>query len=199
MKLYYSPMASSLIPHIVLIEAGATYELEAVDLRTKKTASGANFLEINPKGYVPALEVELGEVLTEVSAIVQYIAERYPEAGLLPEGLLARAHVREWLNFTAMELHKNFSPFFNPMSTDEQKARAASEIRYRLKSVERALAGRETLVSSFSVADIYLGMVLSWAQYTSVDLSEFPNVVAFRDRVASRPSVAQAMKESTRA
>lgn len=195
MKLYFAPMACSLAPHIALIEAGATYTHEAVDLRSKKTASGADFLQINPQGYVPALEVGPGQVITEAASILQYIAEVHPEAGLLPQDPVQRAQMRSWLNFIAMELHKNFSAFFNPFASDEVKGFSGKMIAHRLKAVDQHLEGRETLVDSFTVADIYLGVVLSWAQYVKVDLAPFPNAQAFLARVGSRPSFAQALGE----
>ena len=196
MKLYLSPGVCSLSPHIVLEELGLPHETESVNLKTKTTASGANFLAINPKGYVPALQLDGGEVITEGPAIVQYLADLKPEAKLAPaNGTLARYHLQSWLTFIGTELHKNFSPFFNPAAPDEMKAIARANIERRLAHVNEQLEGRQHLMGDdFSVADAYLFTVLGWARIIKLDLAPWPNVVAYQARVAARPAVQRALK-----
>lgn len=196
MKLYLSPGVCSLSPHIVLEELGIPHETESVNLKTKTTASGANFLAINPKGYVPALQLDGGEVITEGPAIVQYLADLKPEAKLAPaNGTLARYHLQSWLTFIGTELHKNFSPFFNPAAPDEMKAIARANIERRLAHVNEQLEGRQHLMGDdFSVADAYLFTVLGWARIIKLDLAPWPNVVAYQARVAARPAVQRALK-----
>lgn len=196
MKLYFAPGACSLSPHIALREAGLPFTLEQVDIFTGKTAGGEDFAAINPKGYVPALKLEDGSVLTEGAAIVQYIADLAPSVGLAPRpATLERARVQEWLNFLASELHKAFSPLFRP-GTDEagrQEARAA--IARRLGHIETELAdGRSYLLGdAFSVADIYLFVIAGWAEGKDIPLSAWPRLTALLERVASRDSVREAL------
>jgi glutathione S-transferase len=196
MKLFYTPGACSLSPHIVLCELGLAHELEKVDLRSHTTDSGADYYAINPKGYVPALQLENGQILTEGPAIVQYLADLKTEAGLLPAaGTLERARVQEWLSFIGTELHKNFSPLFNPSSSDDVKNAARASIAKRLSYVEQALSGQSFLAGEqFSVADAYLFVILAWCQHMQIDLAPYPAVVAFQQRVAVRPAVQQALK-----
>jgi len=196
MKLYLTPGVCSLSPHIVLEELGIAHETEAVNLRTKVTASGANYLAINPKGYVPALKLDSGDVLTEGVAIVQYLADLQPEKKLAPpNGSLARYQLQSWLTFIATELHKNFSPFFNPAAPDEMKAIARANIERRLGHVNEQLEGRQHLMGEdFTVADAYLFTVLGWAPIIKLDLSGWAHVTAYQARVAARPAVQRALK-----
>ena len=163
MKLYYSPGACSLSPHIVLCELGLAHELEKVDLRSHTTADGGDYYAINPKGYVPALRLDDGQLLTEGPAIVQYLADLKPAAGLLPPaGTLERARVQEWLAFIGTEIHKNFSPLFRPDTSADWKAAARATLERRLAFVDQALTGRDYLLGSlFSVADAYLFTVVA--------------------------------------
>ena len=195
MKLYYSPGACSLSPHIVLCETGLDFTIEKVNLRTKETESGRDFSAINPKGYVPALELDGGEVLTEGPAIVQYVADLAPEKKLIPPaGTLARARVQEWLNFIGTELHKNFTPLFNPASTDDIRNAAQANIARRLPIAATALDAHSYLIGdSFSVADAYLFTVLSWTGFVKVDITPWPSLAAFVERMKARPGVQAAL------
>jgi len=196
MKLYFSPGACSLSPHIVLHEAGLPFTAERVDLRKKLTADGADFLAVNPKGYVPALALDDGAVLTEGPAIVQYLADLAPQAGLLPPvGDVARYKVLGWLAYISSEIHKNFSPMFNPTATDEVKAYARKMLTLRLEHVAKQLEGRSFLADNFSVADAYLFTVLGWTDIIGFDLGGMPSLQAYRARIAERPAVQQAMRE----
>ena len=198
MKLYYAPGACSLSPHIVLRELGLDHQLERVDLRSQphRTASGEDFSQISAKGYVPALRLADGELLTEGPAIVQYLADQKPEAGLLaPAGSLARARAQEWLNYIASELHKNFGALFRPDGPDEVKQAARAALAQRLRFTAEALQDREYLVGErFGVADAYLFVVLGWCQYLAVDLAAYPALQAFQQRIAERPAVQAALK-----
>jgi glutathione S-transferase len=197
MKLYFSPGACSLSPHIVLLEAGLRFTAERVDLGKKLTASGADFRAINPKGYVPALEMDDGSVLTEGPAIVQYLADQAPGSKLLPPtGDIARYRVLEWLNFISAELHKNFGALFNPAATEDMKKAARANISHRLAYVSRELEGKDYLLGEqFSVADAYLFTVASWAGHVQIDLSDWPALQAFLARVGARPAVQQALRD----
>jgi glutathione S-transferase len=197
MKLYYSPGACSLSPHIALAEAGLAYTTEKVDLKTKKTETGADFFAINPAGYVPALVLDNGETLTEGPAIVQYIADLAPAKKLAPPaGSFERVRLQEVLNFISTELHKSFSPLFNPTAPEEWKTFTRGLIGRRLDVVEQKLAGRDYLMGDFSVADGYLFTVLGWGRLVAVDVKENrPLVAAYLGRVMARPGVQQAMKE----
>lgn len=197
MKLYYSPGACSLSPYISLREAGVSFDLERVDLASRTTAGGEDFAKVNPKGYVPALRLDDGEVLTEGAAMVQFIADRHPKAGLAPaNGTLERARLQEHLNFIASELHKAFSPLFGSSVSEEAKQAAAANVARRLDHFERLLAdGRPYLLGErFSVADAYLFTVASWTGPTGIGLDRWPNMAAFVARVAARPSVQAAMR-----
>lgn len=197
MKLYYSPGVCSLSPHIVLCELGMTPELVRVDLKTHTTATGADYYGINPKGYVPAVELDNGELLTEGPAIIQYLADQKPAAGLLPPaGTLERARVQEWLTFIGTELHKNFTPLFRPNASADWKETALGNIKNRFDFVNKALAGKDYLTGSqFCVADAYLFTVVNWTFFQKIDLAAWPNLAAYHQRVAARPAVQQAMGE----
>lgn len=191
MKLYIAPGSCSLSPHIALAEAGLTFETEKVDLKAKKTASGEEFLAINPKGYVPALRLDDGNVLTEGVAIVQYIADQRPQSKLAPAaGTLERYRLQEWLNFISTEIHKTYSPLFNPASTDDVRENAKKHLTKRLATVTEQLGKTPYLTGdAFTVADGYLFTVLRWSPHVKFDLAPFPAVRAFMERVASRDAV----------
>lgn len=197
MKLYFSPGACSLASHIALVEAGLPYDMEKTDLRKKVTASGADFLAINPKGYVPALALDGGVVLTEGPAIMQYIADQVPERKLVPTaGTLARYQLIEWLNFIATEVHKPFGALWNPASSDEAKEGARQLLSRRCAYLAQRLEGREFLLGEqFSVADGYLFTVLSWGRIVQFDIAPWPVLTAFLERIGARPAVQQAMRE----
>lgn len=196
MKLYLKPGACSLSPHIALEESGLPYETEVVDLKTKITASGADFTKSNPKGYVPALLLDSGELLTEGAAIVQYIADQAPGKKLAPaNGTIERYRLQSWLNFIGTELHKNFGPLFDPGMPAEAKERFKAKLADRLQHVDGLLAGKTWLMGDdFTVADGYLFTVTNWAQPMQIDLSPYQNLTAYRQRVAARPAVQAAMK-----
>ena len=196
MKLYFTPGACSLSPHIVLLEAGMEFTLERVDLRTRQTETGSDFLAINPKGYVPALELKDGTVLTEGAAIVQFIADLAPDLQLAPaNGTLERYQLMSWLSFISTEVHKTFSPLFRPTSTEDMKAAARATLSTRLAWVAGQLADRDYLMGArFTVADAYLFTVLSWAAYVQFDLSALPVLAAYLQRVGARPAVQQALR-----
>ena len=197
MKLYFSPGACSLASHIALLEAGLDVTLEQVDLRARRTAGGQDFTTINAKGYVPALEMKDGNVLTEGPAILQFVADLAPDRQLAPaNGTLERYRLIEWLNFISTELHKNFSPLFRPTSTEDMKEAARTNLRNRLAWVAGQLDGRDFLTGSqFTVADAYLFTVLGWSGKVGFDLSPWPVLNTFVQRVAARPAVQQAMRE----
>ena len=197
MKLYYSPGACSLSPHIVMREAGMAFDMERVDLASHQTETGANFTQINPKGYVPALRLDDGQVLTEGAAIVQYIADLHPEAGLAPKsGTLERARLQEFLNFIAAEYHKAFSPLFSPDISEAEKVAAVSKVTRGLDYFEKLFAdGRAYLLGDkFSVADAYLFVVTNWTKPTGIGLAKWPHVSAFIARVMARDKVQEAMR-----
>jgi len=195
MKLYYSPGACSLSPHIALLEAGLPYDLVKVDLRAKKLENGDDFLKVNPKGQVPALALDSGELITEGPVIVQMIADKAAGKNLAP----ARDHadrykLLEWLNFITAELHKNFGPMFSPVLADEAKAFFKDRVMGKFKYIDSQLGGRDYLMGSqFTVADAYLFTMLSWADRMKFDLSAMPNLLAYKDRVAARPKVQEAL------
>jgi glutathione S-transferase len=195
MKLYYSPGACSLSPHIALLEAGLPYDLVKVDLRAKKLENGDDFLKVNPKGQVPALALESGELVTEGPVIVQMIADRAAGKNLAPaHGSAERYKLLEWLNFITAELHKSFGPIFSPVLADEAKAFFKDRVMGKFKYIDSQLAGRDYLMGSqFSVADAYLFTMLSWADRMKFDLSDMPNLVAYKARVAARPKVQEAL------
>jgi glutathione S-transferase len=196
MKLYYSPGACSLSPHIVLREAGLPFELVLASTKTHQLADGTDYHTINPKGSVPLLELDNGERLSEGPAIVQYIADQAPTKGLAPAaGTMARYRLMEWLNFITSELHKGFSPLFNPAMPEEGKALARAQLSKRLAWVDGELAGKDYLMgSTFTVADPYLFTVAGWGKYVGVDISGLANLSAYLGRVAARPAVQEALK-----
>ena len=197
MKLYFSPGACSLSPHIVLHESGLPFTTERVNIRKKLTAGGADFMAINPKGYVPALELDGGVMLTEGPAIVQYLADRAPEKQLAPAaGSAEHYQLIEWLTFIGTELHKTYGALFNPAAGDDAKAFARSLLAKRFGHVAQALEGRDYLVGErFSVADAYLFTVTNWAPVVQFDLSPWPALTAYQARIAARPAVQQAMRD----
>jgi glutathione S-transferase len=196
MKLYYSPGACSLSPHIVATEAGLPVELEKVNLAEHKTESGEDYMKINPKGYVPALRLDDGSVLTEGPAIVQYLADQNPSSGLAPKaGSIERYRLQEWLNFIGTELHKNFGPLFNKASSDDAKNTAKTNINKRLTYINDQLANRQYLMgSNFTVADAYAFTIINWTNFVGIDLKPYPNVVAYQARVGGRPKVHETLK-----
>jgi len=193
MKLYYAPGACSLSPHIVAREAGLPIELERVDLATKKTASGGDYRKVNPKGYVPALVLDDGSVLTEGPAIVQYLADRKPAAGLAPHaGTIERYRLQEWLGFLNSEVHKTWGALYDPKA---DRAWFTARLSQRLQLLNTELEKRPHLLpSGFSVADAYLFTLLNWAGFTGVDLAPYPSLVKYRERLASRPKVKEALE-----
>jgi glutathione S-transferase len=197
MKLYYSPGACSLSPHITLHESGLKFEHVLAPTKTHQLEDGTDYYSINPLGYVPLLELDDGTRLREGPAIVQYIADQVPGKKLAPaNGTLERAQLQAWLNFIGTELHKGFGPLFNPATPEEFKAATKDKLMSRLKWVDSELAGKQYLMGeAFSVADPYLFTVTNWAPRVGVDISGFANIAAFRDRVAARPAVQAAMKE----
>ena len=195
MKLYYSGGACSLSPHIALREAGLPFELVLTSTKTHKLQDGSDYYAINSKGYVPLLELDDGQRLSEGPAIVQYIADQAPASGLAPaNGTLARARLQEWLNFITTELHKGFSPLFNAAMPEEAKAIFRTKLMDRFKWVDEQLAGKDFLMGEqFTVADGYLFTVANWGVHVGVDLSGLPTLAAYRARIAARPAVVAAM------
>ena len=196
MKLYYSPGACSLSPHIVLLEAGLPFDRVKTDTRAKTVEGGGDFYQVNALGYVPVLELDDGTRLTEGPAIVQYIADQVPAKKLAPaNGTLERTKLQTWLNFTTSELHKGFSPLFNPTMPDEAKKIFRERLGTRFAYVDKHLASNDYLMGKdFSVADAYLFVISNWAARVDVDLSPHANVLAYRKRVGARPAVQEAMK-----
>ena len=196
MKLYFSPGACSLSPHIALREAGLPVELVRVNLRTHQLTDGQDFYAINPKGSVPVLELASGQRLTEGPAIVQYIADQAPQSALAPaNGTWERYRLQEWLNFITSELHKGFSPLFNPRSSDEVKSQARERLNERLKWVNGQLDGKTHLTGeAFTVADGYLFTVVGWGKLVGVDVSPLASLSAYMARVSARPAVQAALK-----
>jgi glutathione S-transferase len=195
MKLYYSPGACSLSPHIALLEAGLPCELVKVDVRAKKLENGDDYLKVNPKGQVPALGLDSGEIVTEGPVIVQIIADKASAKNLAPARDSAeRYKLLEWLNFITTELHKNFSPLFNPAIPDDVKKFFVDRIMGKFNYIESQLAGRDYLMGKqFTVADGYLYTMLRWADGHKLDLSALPNLMAYKARVAARPKVQEAL------
>jgi len=197
MKLFYSPGACSLSPHIVLREAGIPVDLEQVDLKTKRTKTNADFTQVNPKGQVPTLVLDDGQILTEGPAIVQYFADKKPESKLAPaNGTIERYRLQEWLNFIASELHKSFGALFNPAVPAEYKKIATELIGNRFAYVDQHLGkgGPFLMGAQFTVADAYLFTVANWTNFLKMDLGQWPNLKAFVERVAARPKVQEALK-----
>jgi glutathione S-transferase len=195
MKLFYAPGACSLSPHIALLEAGLPYDLVKVDLRAKKLENGDDFLQINPKGQVPALVLDSGELVTEGPVIIQMIADKAKDKNLAPgRDSAERYKLLEWLNFITTELHKNFSPLFQPAIPDEVKNFFKDRLTAKFKYIESQLAGRDYLLGKhFTVADGYLFVMLAWADRLKLDLSGFSNLTAYKARIAARPKVQEAL------
>jgi glutathione S-transferase len=197
MKLYYSPGACSLSPHIVAREAGIPIELDRVDLAAKKIKPGdADFYAVNGKGQVPTLQLDSGEVLTEGPAIVQYLADQKPASGLAPaNGTMARYHLQEWLNFITSDLHKVFAPLFRATTPDEYVKITKENLAGKFTFLDKKLAGKQYLMGDqFTVADAYCFTILNWTKFKDIDLSSWPNVTAYIGRVGSRPKVQEALK-----
>ena len=196
MKLYFAPGACSLSPHIVLNELGLQADKVKVDLGAKTMQGGGDFRSVNPKGYVPALQLDDGSVLTEGPAIVQYLADLKPEARLAPaNGSIERYRLQEWLNFISTEIHKQFSPLFNPQSLDSVKEQQKQRLQTRFDYVADALTGKDYLMGAqFTVADAYLYTVLSWAGFVGIDLARWPLLQAYMQRVSQRPAVAATLQ-----
>lgn len=196
MKLYYTPGACSLAPHIVALELDIPVGLVKVDLRAKTTEQGSDYLGVNSRGYVPALDIGEDTPLTEASVIVQYLADKVPEKGLIPAaGTPERYRVQQWLTFIATELHKGFSPLFNPAFPADARAIVLDRLRLRLADMNRRLEGKAYLTGdTYTVADAYAFVVLSWASHLKVDLGDYPNIQAFIARVGARPAVQAALK-----
>jgi glutathione S-transferase len=196
MKLYFSPLACSLSSRIALYEAGADVAFVEVDGKTKRTSDGRDFHDVAPLGLVPVLELDDGTRLTENAAILQYVAEAFPDAGLAPTDVVGRARLRQWLSFIGTELHKGlFMPLLAKDTTDGAKSFALGKRDSRLELLEQHLEGREWLLDRFSVADAYLYTVLNWSMVTPVELAKWPRLHAYHGRVAARPNVKRAFNE----
>jgi glutathione S-transferase len=194
MKLYFSPHACSLAPHIVLRELGLPFELVRVNNTTKRTSEGGNFLEVNPKGYVAALALNNGKVLTEGVAILQFLADQKPEAGLAaPNGTWERLKLQEWLNFITTELHGAVHPLFNEAIPDAVKTIFSDKFFKRLDYVNGELSGRDYLFDTFGIADAYLYTVLTWLPFLSIDVARWPSLDAFAKRIGARDAVRAAL------
>ncbi len=197
MKLYFAPAACSMAPHIVLREAGLPCQLQKVDLSKHQTDTGEDYYKINPKGYVPALRLDNGELLTEVAAILQYLADQKPASGLSPStGTMDHYRVIEWLNFISTEVHKQFGPMFNPKITPEWKQNQLNTLDRRFKYLSERLASNQYLFGEkFTIADAYLFTVLNWTGFLDIDLGKWPKLKDYVARIAARPAVKEAMKE----
>jgi glutathione S-transferase len=195
MKLYFSPGACSLSPHIVLRETGANFELEQVNNQEKKTKTGKDYWTVNPKGQVPCLELDNGERLTEGPVIVQYVADQKAAAGLSgAAGTMERYRIQEWLNFITSELHKSFGPMFRPTTPDAYKDISRENLGKRFDWIDKQLAGKQYLMGDkFSVADAYMFTVLRWSPRVNIDTSKWPNIKVYMDRIAARPKVQEAL------
>jgi len=177
-------------------EAGLSLDLEKIDLANRTTASGRSYLEVNPKGYVPTLQVEDGTVMTEVSALIQYLADQAPQAGLIPAaGTPERYKVLEWIGFIATEIHKGFGPLWNPTTPDAVKQATKERLFQRFAYVDQQLDGRSYLTGErFTVADAYLFVVVNWTNFHGLSLGDYKNLAAFMERVAARPKVQEALQ-----
>lgn len=196
MKLYYSPGACSLASHIALYETGLPFEIDRLIKTTKMTVGGENFMQVNPKGYVPTIKLDDGSILTEGAAVLQYIADQKPDSGLAPKcGTMERYRLQEWLTFISSEIHKSFSPFFNKDASEETKNIARNNLNKRLPHVETQLAKTPYLMGDrFTVADAYLFVVVNWSKHAGFDLGLFPKIQEYMARVAARPAVQAALK-----
>jgi glutathione S-transferase len=196
MKLYYSPGTCSLASHIALYETGLQFETDRLIKTTKMTTGGENYMQINPKGYVPALKLDNGSILTEGAAVLQYIADQKPDSGLAPPcGTMERYHLQEWLTYISSEIHKSFSPLFNKDASEDVKSHAHSMLSKRLVYAEAQLADKPFLMGDrFTVADAYFFVVMNWSKIVGFDLAPVPNIKEFLARIAVRPAVQAAMK-----
>jgi len=196
LKLYYSIGACSLSPHIALREAGLAFDLVKVDTKTHQFDGGGDFYAVNAKGYVPVLELDGGERLTEGPAIVQYIADRKPDSGLAPKaGTIERVRLQEWLNFLTSEIHKGFSPLFSAETPEDYKPVARKKLAGRFDWLSKQLEGRQYLLGDhFTVADGYLFVLLGWTNFVGMKLEDWPVLKAYRERISSRPTVKEALK-----
>lgn len=196
MKLYFSPGACSLAPHIALREAGLPFELVRVDTSVHKLKDGTDYYQINPKGYVPAIQLDDGQVMTEGAALLQYIGDQVSAKGLIPKaGTLERFRANEWLTFISSEIHKGYSPLFNPNLKDDAKAVLRSRLEGRLGEVDKHLATHKYLLGdTFSVADAYLYTVVSWSPFVGIELSKYRHLAEYRQHVAERPAVREALQ-----
>lgn len=195
MQLYYAPGVCSLASHIALREAGATFDLARTDTKSHKLADGGDFYAVNSKGSVPVLKLDDGQLLTEGPAILQYIADKYPAAKLAPpNGTLERSRVQEWLNFITSELHKTFSPLFDPSADPKVKEYFTAKLHQKLEWLNGAVAGKTYLTGNdFTIADAYAFVVINWTNFVGVDLTKYPTIQAFQARVAARPKVQEAI------
>ena len=201
MKLYFVPGTCSLSPHIVLRELGLPFELDLVDRKTKITAAGVDYMKKNPRGYVPALELDDGSVMTEGSIIVQYLADQRPEAGLAPPlGTRRRYDLAAWMNYVATELHKSFSPLLSPKTNDEYRQAVRDAFATKLKWLDGELATRKFLFSDdFTVVDAYAYVIMTWFPRGPIDLAPYPHVKAWFEGVSARPTVQAALAAEKRA
>jgi len=197
MKLYYSPGACSLAPHIVLQEAGLAVQAIKVSTKTHQLEDGSDYYQINPLGYVPFLVTDSGETLRETAVLVQYLADQAPQKQLIPaHGSIARYQVQSWLNFISTELHQGLGPLFRPTTPEDYKPVAHARVLERLQWVDSQLAGKAFLMGEqFSVADVYLFVVSGWTSHVGVDISGLNNLTALRERIMARPAVQAVMKE----
>ncbi len=196
MKLYYAPGACSLAVNIALHEAGIAFGLERVDNKTKVTKSGENFWDVNPKGVVPVLILDSGETLTEVVALLQYVSDQKPGAGLMPKaGTMDYYRALEWLSFIGTELHKQFTPLFKDGTPGDYRMIAKQNVMNAFKHIDEHLAGRQWLAGDrYSIADIYLFVVSNWGRFQEIDVAQWPNLNDLRTRIRARPKVEEAMK-----
>ena len=196
MKLYYAPGACSLSPHIVARELGIPVELKKVNTKDKTIEGGGDYWKVNGRGYVPALELDNGEILTEGPAIVQYLADQKPEAGLAPKwGTIERYRLQEWLNFLTSEVHKQFSPLFKPNTPEDYKKIARENIATRFDWLDKQIAGKEYLMGrQFTVADAYAFVLIGWSKFQGIDLARWPNLAAYHKRVGARAKVQEALE-----
>jgi glutathione S-transferase len=196
MKLYYIPSACSLSPHIVANELGLPIELVKVDGKTKLTEHGVDYFTINPKGYVPALQLDDGSILTEGPAVVQYLADLKPDARLAPaNGSMARYRLQEMLGDINSEIHKTYIPLFNPSTSEEARTAGMAYLNKRYGLMDAVLGRTPYLLGEhFTISDAYLFVVTRWSEFVKFDLSQFPNVLAFQARIASRPAVQAALR-----
>jgi glutathione S-transferase len=196
MKLYYAPGACSMAPHIVAREAGHTIDLAKVDVPNKKTEDGGDYWKVNFKGYVPTLQLDDGQRLTEVAVICQYLADQKPESGLAPKaGTMERYRMMEWMNFISSEVHKQVGALLNPKYTPEMREIQLATIGRRLKPLDAALAGKQYLMGdNYTAADAYLFTILNWTPRLNIDLSPWPNIKSYFERVGKRPKIQETMK-----